>query len=112
MSKYGQRYAGAVAAFALAAVWVTSGATSGLICLLAAGLGFALVSGAQRLGRNQATAAATNAAVNRHARSTSAETRRRQPERRSRPAEAQKLEPAPPTLVDGALLADGASYGW
>jgi len=100
MSKHGQRYAGATATFALAAVWNIAGATSALVCLLAAILGFVLVSTGQLIGGNE-----DSAAPGRH-RSSKAAGPRPRPQQRPRPLETHKDERVSTTPIEGA------GYGW
>jgi hypothetical protein len=108
MSKHGQRYAGGATAFAFLAVWTTAGGSSAFVCLLAAGLGFGLVSAGQILGGK----GASSGAASRRGDSTPTEARRPQPARLSRQPEQQKVDRVSAPMRDEATVVDRASYGW
>lgn len=102
MSRTGRRCVGGAVAFALAAVWTTAGPWSALGCLLAAGIGVALVAGLDRFdsARTRVPAGKTSA----HRRTADAGRERSHP--RQRRAVQQDAEPVAATLVDAG------SYGW
>jgi hypothetical protein len=111
MSKHAQKYLGGTFGFALALVWTTTGTSSALTCLAAAGLGAGAVVAVQRgvLADLSARAAGLWGRLK-----SGLETRTAPPPRTTRPSRpaAQRNRRVAPPQQPAAQVAELSTYGW